>query len=111
MRKQVETILQALLAASLAVSMMGCAATRPPQRIQDAIHTMNRHMPEYVIKANKAIGRAVVEEELFGEEVPFIQTIFNPLSQAKNLAGARLLSDIRQHPEDQTWSGPNSPCA
>jgi uroporphyrinogen decarboxylase len=45
-----------------------------------------------VIKANSAIGQSV------GEEVPFIQTIFNPLSQAKNLARERLLSDIRQHP-------------
>jgi len=32
------------------------------------------------------------------EEVPFIQTIFNPLAQARNLAGDRLLSDLRQHP-------------
>ena len=45
-----------------------------------------------VIKANEAIGRAV------GQEVPFIQTIFNPLSQAKNLAGDQLLSHLRQHP-------------
>lgn len=35
-----------------------------------------------------------------GEEVPFIQTIFNPLAQAKNLAGERLLADLRQHPEE-----------
>ncbi len=34
-----------------------------------------------------------------GEEVPFIQTIFNPLAQAKSLAGERLQSDLRQHPE------------
>jgi uroporphyrinogen decarboxylase len=34
-----------------------------------------------------------------GGEVPFIQTIFNPLSQAKNLAGERLLADLRQHPD------------
>jgi len=33
------------------------------------------------------------------EEVPFIQTIFNPLAQAKNLADGRLLSDLRQHPD------------
>jgi uroporphyrinogen decarboxylase len=46
-----------------------------------------------VIEANRIIGQAV------GEEVPFIQTIFNPLSQAKNLAGDRLLADIRQHPD------------
>ena len=34
-----------------------------------------------------------------GEQVPFIQTIFNPLAQARNLAGERLLFDLRQHPE------------
>jgi hypothetical protein len=55
MRRQVETILKALLAASLAASLLGCAAARPPQRIQDAIHTANRHMPEYVTEANKAL--------------------------------------------------------
>ena len=55
MRKQVETILQTLLAASLAASLMGCVATRPPQRIQDAIHTANRYMPEYVAESNKAL--------------------------------------------------------
>ena len=33
------------------------------------------------------------------EEVPFIQTIFNPLAQARNLAADRLLSDLRQHPD------------
>jgi uroporphyrinogen decarboxylase len=41
---------------------------------------------------------AIIGDEM-GAEVPFIQTIFNPLAQAKNLAGARLLSDLRQHPE------------
>ncbi len=55
MRKQFELLLQALLAAALAASMMGCAATRPPVRIQSAIHTINRYMPEYVTEANKAI--------------------------------------------------------
>jgi uroporphyrinogen decarboxylase len=47
-----------------------------------------------VIHANEVIGQSV------REEVPFIQTIFNPLSQAKNLAGDRLLSDLRQHPDE-----------
>lgn len=33
-------------------------------------------------------------------DTPFIQTIFNPLAQAKNLAGkARLLAHIRQYPD------------
>lgn len=36
----------------------------------------------------------------FGPEVPIIQTIFNPLSQAKNLAGEQLLlTHLRRHPE------------
>jgi uroporphyrinogen decarboxylase len=39
---------------------------------------------------------AVIGDEV-GEEVPFIQTIFNPLAQARNLAGERLLNDLRQH--------------
>jgi uroporphyrinogen decarboxylase len=46
-----------------------------------------------VLKANEIIGRTVKEE------TPFIQTIFNPLSQAKNLAGDRLLADMRRQPE------------
>ena len=58
MRRQVEMILKALLAASLAASLLGCAAARPPQRIQDAIHTANRYMPEYVAEANKALADA-----------------------------------------------------
>lgn len=56
MRRQVETTLKALLAASLASSLLGCAAARPPQRIQDAIHTANRYMPEYVAESNKALA-------------------------------------------------------
>ena len=43
-------------------------------------------------------GLGIVGQEV-GERVPFIQTIFNPLAQAKNLAGERLLSDLRQHPD------------
>ncbi|MEZ4868551.1 MAG: uroporphyrinogen decarboxylase family protein [Caldilineaceae bacterium] len=45
-----------------------------------------------VIEANRIIGEAL------GAEVPFITTIFNPLAQAKNLAGDRLLADLRQSP-------------
>lgn len=36
--------------------------------------------------------------EVFGEEVPFIQTIFSPLAQAKNLAGKQtLIRHMRQN--------------
>lgn len=39
--------------------------------------------------------------EAFGEDVPFIQTVFSPLSAARYLAGdERLRLDLRQHPDD-----------
>lgn len=45
-------------------------------------------------RALALVGQAV------GEDVPFIQTIFNPLAQAKNLAGGdRLVAHLRQHPD------------
>ena len=44
-----------------------------------------------VLEANRMISETV------GDEIPFITTIFNPLAQAKNLAGDRLLADLRQH--------------
>lgn len=41
--------------------------------------------------------------EQVGDTVPFIQTIFNPLSQAKNLVGNEsLLSQVRENPEAVT---------
>jgi len=41
---------------------------------------------------------AIIGDEV-GDEVPFIQTIFNPMAQARNLVGERLLADMRQHPD------------
>ena len=38
-----------------AAALAGCATTQPPERIQNAIATMNRHMPEYVEEANAAL--------------------------------------------------------
>lgn len=55
MRKRMETVLKALLALSLAASIFGCVTAGPPQRIQDAVHTANRYMPEYVAESNKAL--------------------------------------------------------
>jgi len=38
---------------------------------------------------------------ILGEEVPIVQTVFNPLAQAKNLAGGdRLLEHLRSSPAD-----------
>lgn len=46
-----------------------------------------------ILEANRLIGEAV------SDDAPFIQTIFNPLSQAKNLAGPLLLAHLRQYPD------------
>ncbi|MBI5843181.1 MAG: hypothetical protein HZB23_00765 [Deltaproteobacteria bacterium] len=51
-----ETVLKALLVLSLAASVFGCVTVGPPQRIQDAVHTANRYMPEYVAESNKALA-------------------------------------------------------
>ena len=49
------------------------------------------------------LGESLRALELIGrgleEGTPFIQTIFNPLAQAKNLAGPMLLPHLRQYPE------------
>ena len=58
MRKPVETMTRMVLVVVLAVSLTGCAAKRPPQRIQHAIQTMNRHTPEYVAEANQTLEEA-----------------------------------------------------
>jgi len=39
----------------LAGIMTGCATYRPPAQIQSAVATVNRHTPEYVTEANKAL--------------------------------------------------------
>lgn len=51
MRKTLEW----LIALTLAGMLAGCATTQPPVRIQEAIGTMNAHMPEYVAEANAAL--------------------------------------------------------
>ena len=48
-------LIEWMVIAALAATMAGCATTKPPERIQDAIATMNRHMPEYVEEANVAL--------------------------------------------------------
>jgi uroporphyrinogen decarboxylase len=53
-----------------------------------------RGMLGEMLQAMRMIG-----QELDGD-APFIWTIFNPLAQAKNLAGDHLLSDLRQFPQE-----------
>ena len=40
-----------------------------------------------------------LKKQLKGEEIPYVQTIFSPLTTAKKLAGARVIEDMRSHPE------------
>ncbi|MFY9612544.1 MAG: uroporphyrinogen decarboxylase family protein [Tissierellaceae bacterium] len=40
-----------------------------------------------------------LRKQLKGEEIPYVQTIFSPLTTAKKLAGDRVLEDLRTHPE------------
>lgn len=67
------------------------------QRPEDwpSLHVLDprRGMLAEMHEAMRLIGEGL------GKEVPFIWTIFNPLAQAKNLAGERLLSDLRQYPD------------
>ena len=58
MKRPIETVTRTVLVLTLAASLAGCAAKRPPQRIQHAIQTMNRHMPEYVAEANQTLEEA-----------------------------------------------------
>jgi len=41
-----------------------------------------------------------MQKQLKGEEIPYVQTIFSPLTTAKKLAGPRVFEDMRSHPEN-----------
>lgn len=40
-----------------------------------------------------------LKKQLKGEEIPYVQTIFSPLTTAKKLAGMRVFEDLRSNPE------------
>ena len=46
------------VAAALAATLVGCAATRPPADVQAAIRTVRRQLAPYVAEANRALGEA-----------------------------------------------------
>ena len=68
MKRTIETVTRMVLVLALAASLAACAAKRPPQRVQHAIQTMNRHMPEYVAEANQSLedGKHPERERLKG---------------------------------------------
>jgi len=39
----------------VAFTLAGCAHNRPPERVVNAIHTVNLYAPEYVRESNKAL--------------------------------------------------------
>jgi hypothetical protein len=47
---------------ALAGIMTGCATYRPPAQIQSAVATVNRHTPEYVTEANKALREDALDQ-------------------------------------------------
>ena len=53
MRLKMPVIIGLLLAATLA----GCAHSRPPGSVVQAIHAVNRYAPEYVAEANNAFDQ------------------------------------------------------
>ncbi len=73
--------------------------THHPIRTPEQWYTLRRLEPEEGALGSQLRCLALIREQL-GDEVPFIQTIFNPLSQAKNLVGRQdLLGHLRQDPE------------
>lgn len=45
-----------VLGAALLGATFGCAAAKPPVRVQEAIRTINRQLPAYVAEANRALA-------------------------------------------------------
>jgi uroporphyrinogen decarboxylase len=60
------------------------------------IETIDRSNPVF---RREYASMKMIRDEL-GREVPILQTIFSPLSAAKNLAGDRLAQDLREHPAE-----------
>lgn len=70
---------------------------RPIQEPEDWLQL--RPLPSDSHNLSNQLECLSILQRRFGDEVPFIQTIFSPLSQAKNLAGGeRLLEHLRRDP-------------
>jgi uroporphyrinogen decarboxylase len=69
-----------------------------PIRTPEHWHALQRLEPEQGALGAQLRCLELIHEAL-GDEVPFIQTIFNPLSQAKNLVGKQnLAAQLREDP-------------
>ncbi len=47
----------AVIALGVLCMSAGCAHSRPPDRVVNAIHTVNRYAPEYVRESNAALAQ------------------------------------------------------
>lgn len=72
--------------------------SRPVQRPQDW-HTLQRLDVAQGILGRELKALQLIRREI-SSDVPVLQTIFSPLTTARNLAGERWLSDLREHPDD-----------
>ena len=73
--------------------------TKRPIRMPEEWRALQPLDPERGVLGGQLHCLELIHQAL-GGQVPFIQTIFNPLSQAKNLAGQQtLLAHLRQEPD------------
>ncbi len=72
--------------------------SRHPVRVPDHWYALRRLDPNHGALGGQLRCLELIRDAV-GEDVPFIQTVFNPLSQAKNLVGkGDLLAHLRQEP-------------
>lgn len=55
MRREIKTGIPIVLSLLVFMMPISCVTNRPPKRIQDAIHSVNKHLPKYVEEANRAL--------------------------------------------------------
>jgi len=80
-----------------------CDETHPPIVHKYAIDHVNdwnkvEVLPPYFGTWGKQLLLAKYVKELVKDEVPFLQTIFSPLTTARKMAGDRIFQDMREHP-------------
>lgn len=82
-----------------------CTKTQPALEKKFAISNVNQWMEiEPLPGCFGSHGKQLMlarqfQKKLKGEEIPYVQTIFSPLTTAKKLAGPRVFEDMRSHPE------------
>ena len=82
-----------------------CTETQPAFERKFGIETIEdwkrlEPLPAYYGTYGKQLQfTQYLQKQLKGEDIPYIQTIFSPLTVAKKLAGPRLFQDMKERPE------------